>query len=248
LIRGWFQSDRAGLARHIQSIDATAERETSILLFAVALAQADGSEELVRWAEAIPPDDDAYKRSVYYAVTVTLAGIDPERAERWCDAHCDGPDGAFGMRNVIALARLKGGDSAQSVVEWLSRAPDVASSSETLVIAYGYWASKDREAAIRWLQQRLAEAQPQPWIPKLYGQYALQLAATSPAEAIEWAGRIEADSEREALQVRIARRWRRQDEAAAEAWLAQSSLPESARQIARNMELPDGIPGAAAHP
>ena len=75
----------------------------------------------------------------------------------------------------------------------------------------------------------------------------LVLAATSPAEAIEWAERVELDSEREALLVEIARSWFRQDERAAEAWLARSPLSEQAREQARKPDPSDRLPWASAH-
>jgi hypothetical protein len=58
---------------------------------------------------------------------------------------------------------------------------------------------------------------------------------TSPARAIEWASRVEDEKIRERLLVRVARAWRWQDEAAAEAWLRESPLSEEARERARKL-------------
>ena len=63
--------------------------------------------------------------------------------------------------------------------------------------------------------------------------YARLLSVDDPVEAIRWAERIENDPERETVLIGIARVWRHLDEAAAEAWLVQSSLSEAAREKAR---------------
>jgi hypothetical protein len=55
----------------------------------------------------------------------------------------------------------------------------------------------------------------------------------SPLEAIEWAEQIESEEEREYVLTDVVRKWRRADEAAAEAWLLESSLSEAARARAR---------------
>jgi cyanate lyase len=94
------------------------------------------------------------------------------------------------------------------------------------------------------MKERLAEDDPPEWLKDLYGEYARKLAADSPAEAIRWAERIENAGERELTVVRIARRWLKQDEEAAEAWLEQSSLSERALRQARNTSAPDYLPAA----
>ena len=75
--------------------------------------------------------------------------------------------------------------------------------------------------------------EPDPWLRPIFPVYARLLAVDSPADAIEWAERIEADEDREIVLVKVARAWRRVDEAASEAWLQQSSLSEEAREKVR---------------
>jgi hypothetical protein len=82
----------------------------------------------------------------------------------------------------------------------------------------------------------------EPWVRNLYGEYARQLAADSPREALDWAERVEDDVDRERSLIRIARSWRRTDEEAAEAWLKKSSLSEVARNRARDLSQPDNLP------
>ncbi len=242
LVQGWFHSDRPGLERYIQGLGSGIQQQRSVLSYALALGRAEGSDSVMRWAEAIPGSDDRYRRAVYRQVSTALAWADPEAARRWCDAQCEGPYGAS-LRSAIVRTWLHNGDDMREVLEWVSRAPEGPSQTHALRTGFETWALQDREDALRWMAQKIAEG-PEPWVRKLFGAYARQLAVISPAAAIEWAERIEADPAREEMQIRIARRWRRQDAAAAEAWLGRSSLSEPARDKARNLSAPDYLPEA----
>ncbi len=244
LVRGWFRSDRAGLEQYLLGLGSSVDRERGLFVYTLELEQAEGSEALMRWAEAIPLDDETYKRSAYFHAASALAALDPPAALRWCDRHCEGPYGV-GMRQVIVMTRLNSGDDGGTVVDWVSRAPETESNDQTLVAAYGVWALREREAALGWLQQRLG-AGTEPWVRKLFAPYARALAATSPAEAIGWAERVPIEAEREALLVEIARRWRGKDAAAAEAWLLRSPLSAEARERARKSDPSDWLPSASA--
>ena len=111
-------------------------------------------------------------------------------------------------------------------------------------IAYSTWAYRDREAALAWMAEQ-SPGEPEPWVRSLIAEYARQLAADSPVEAIQWAERVEDDMDRERTLIRIARFWRTQDKEAAEAWLSQSSLSERAREHARDPGKPNYLPPPA---
>ena len=82
-----------------------------------------------------------------------------------------------------------------------------------------------------------AADEPDPGLQPILPLYAQLLAEDSPADAIGWAERIERDEDREVVLVKVARAWRRADEAAAEAWLLESSLSEKAREKVRDPEI-----------
>lgn len=253
LVQGWFRADRAGLEQYIYDLGSGIKRQRSLFAYVLALAAADGSDAAIRWAESLPEDDRRYKVAVYRQLMSALAWADMPAALRFCDAHCDGPYGKA-MRNVLVRTRLRDGEYGGDVVEWVARVPEGdeqqrANKRQSLWVAYATWAQRDRESALEWLEQKVAEGpEPEPWLEALYGEYARQIAADSPEEALQWAERVEEENEREITLVRIARSWRRQDEEAAEAWLAQSSLSEQARTQARNTQLPDHLPRARAEP
>jgi hypothetical protein len=248
LVQGWFQTDRPGLEKYIYGLGSGIKRQRAIFAYVLALAAAEGSEAAIRWAESIPEDDTRYKLAVYRQVMTALAWADMAAAMRFCDAHCDGPYGK-GLRNVLARTRLRNGEYGGDVVEWVARVPDGdeeqqrANKTHSLWVAYATWAYRERESALDWMEQKIAEAEePEPWVRQLYGEYARQLAEDSPEEAIQWAERVEDETNRERTLIRIARFWRTQDEEAAEAWLSQSSLSEQAREQARNTQIPDNLP------
>jgi hypothetical protein len=98
--------------------------------------------------------------------------------------------------------------------------------------AFALWGQIDREATLAWMQTQTA-GEPEAWLQPVFPVYARLLSADSPADAIEWAERIEGDEEREIVLTEVVRTWRQIDEDAAEAWLLQSSLSEGAREKVR---------------
>jgi hypothetical protein len=247
LVQGWFQKDRPGLEKYIYDLGTGVKRQRALFGYLLSLAAAEGSDAAMRWAVAVPDDDARYKGEVYRQLMSALAWADMPAAVRFCDAHCDGSFGK-GLRNVLVRIRLRDGDYGGDVVEWVARVPEGDEQQRevkrhSLWVAYATWAYRDRESALDWMAQRIAEAEePAPWVRSLYGEYARQLAEDSPEEAIRWGERIEDDVDRERTLVRIARYWRRQDEAAAEAWLSNSPLSETARERARDTSRPDNLP------
>jgi hypothetical protein len=248
LVQGWFRTDRPGLEKYIYGLGSGVKRQRSLFAYVLALAAAEGSDAAMRWGESIPEDDPRYKLEVYRQLMSALTWADMPAAGRFCDAHCDGPFGKA-LRNVLVRTRLRSGEYGGDVVEWVARVPERgeeqrANKRHSLWVAYATWAYRDRESALDWMVQKIAEAEePEPWVRFLYAEYARQLAADSPEEAIQWAERVEDEADRELTLVRIARFWRTQDEEAAEAWLSQSSLSEQAREQARNTKMPNYLPG-----
>jgi hypothetical protein len=231
LVRGWFEKDRAELLRHIQGLELGFGRQRALTTYIRLLLQKEGAEALLRWAESVPDDDRAWKKDVYRQVAVGLPPFDVDAALRWCEVQCEGPNGE-GLRGIIAMrwAQLGGGEAA---LEWLSSAPESAERNDTLPLIFGEWARLAPTEVSAWMAARSADAAPPPWLPLLYSTYALSRMLDAPAEAIRWAQRIEDEAIRERMLIRIARSWRWQDEAAAEAWLAESPLSEKARENAR---------------
>jgi hypothetical protein len=123
-------------------------------------------------------------------------------------------------------------DDGPAALAWLSSASEGYERDHAVRLTFAKWARTDREAALRWMASQTT-GETEPWLQPIYPVYAKLLAADAPADAIEWAERIEGDAERETVLIMVARVWRHLDEAAAEDWLLESSLSEEAREKVR---------------
>jgi hypothetical protein len=249
LVQGWYERDRTELLQYIRGLGTGIPRQRGLYAYALSLIGDEGSEAAIHWAEAVPEDDKGYKQSVFQQMVAALSWADSPAAVRFCDAHCDGPY-ASGLREVLIRARLNRGEYGGDVVEWIARAAEErdeqrVAKSHSLWVAYSTWAYWDHQAAKDWMARKLEQPQPEPWLKRLYGEYARQVASDDPARAIVLAEQIEDEAERTLTMVRIARYWRTRDEAAAESWLAQSPLDEKSREQARNTRMPINLPRVA---
>jgi hypothetical protein len=230
LVRGWYRRDPEGLTQFIHELGMGIGRQRALSTFVREVIREQGPDALVRWAEGLPDDDDVYKKAAYRQVGVALPLFDHAAAIRWCEAHCDGPYGD-GLRGLIARPWvLRDGPAA---LAWLLQAPEGHEKNLAVRTAFSVWGQYDRDAALAWMAEQTA-AGPEAWMKPVLPVYARLLADDgSPLEAIEWAEQIESEEEREYVLTDVVRKWRRADEAAAEAWLLESSLSEAARARAR---------------
>jgi hypothetical protein len=229
LVRGWFAADPTELAQYIHDLEMGFVRQRSLSTYLRAMIQADGIEAATRWAESVPDDDAVYKTAVYRQVASAVPLFDQAAALRWCDAHCEGP---FGLNLRSILARRWVRSAGAPALEWLSTAPENHENNLAIRATFALWVRTDREAVLDWMAGQSAD-EPESWLRPALPVYAKLIAESSPAEAIVWAERIEADEEREIILTEIARAWHEADEAACEAWLLQSSLSEEARAKVR---------------
>lgn len=243
LAHGWFERDPTALAQHIQQEPMGIGRQRKLSNYVRLLIRQQGAEAAMRWAESVPEGDEVYKRNVVRQLGAGLVSFDVDAAVRWCEAHCEDPYGGD-LRNIIASrwARL---DEGFAALEWLFAGPRGDGWNASLKGAFGVWAQAHPEEASAWMaaQAHGGDGDPEPWLQLLVPTYTLMVMRESPAEALEWAERVENEEERERLLIRVARAWRWQDEAAAEAWLRESPLSEEARGNARLLPpLSDRLP------
>jgi hypothetical protein len=232
LVRGWFAANPSELAQFIHGLGSGIPRQRALSAYVRVALQKQGTDAVMRWAESLPDDDAPYKRAVFWQLGASLPLFDREASLRWCEAHCDGPHGKD-LRSIIAR-RWARNDGAAALA-WLSSAPEGHEKKFSVRIAYEEFARADREAALAWMAAETT-GELDPWLQPLLPPYARLLAADSPADAIEWAERIELDKNRRFVLIEIARAWRQVDEAATEVWLLQSSLSEEDREKVRAPE------------
>jgi hypothetical protein len=230
LVRGWFAANPSELPQFIYDLGMGFARQRALSTYIRAVIQTQGPEAVARWAESVPDDDATYKTTVYRQVGAGLALFDHEASLRWCEAHCEGPHGN-NLRNILGRRWVRRDGAA--ALAWLSSGPEGHDTNLAVRAAFALWGQLDREAALDWMAAQTTE-EPDPWLQPVFPVYARLLAEDSPADAIEWAERIEADEEREIVLIEVARAWRQADEAATEAWLLQSSLSGKAREKVRD--------------
>jgi len=237
LVRGWYESEQPGLEQYIRDLGAGFERQRALLAYSTARVRKHGADDLMRWAEAtaeVTAEDDAtYKLELYRNAASALVPFDVAAAQRFCDAHCEGPDGS-NLRNTIANRWAR--DDAAAALEWLATAPNGQETGLAVRTAYAVWGNKDREAAVRWMKAKIAGGEPEAWLRSTFAIHARLLGKDSPAEGLAFAAGLEDEKEREWVSGDIAREWRQKDEAAAEAWLRESSLSEETLERVRAPE------------
>jgi hypothetical protein len=231
-VRGRFSEDPWAAAQFVQGLEMGILRQRALATFVRELLQQEGIDVAMRWAESVPDDDAAYKLAVYRQMGAALPLFDHDAALRWCEAHCDGPHGS-NLRSIIARRWVLTDGAA--ALAFLERSPDSHERRVAVRAVYSIWAQRRREEALAWMAANGLgpDGEPVSWIAPAIPVQARLLSGESPEEAISWAERIDDEEAREIALIDIARRWRSDDEAAAEAWLAQSDLSEEAREQAR---------------
>jgi hypothetical protein len=238
LVVGWYEAGLPGLPQYIRDLGAGFPQQIALSTYLRAAMAKEGVQPVIDWAEAVPEDDPAYKLAVYRQVASTLPLFDRTSAMRWCDAHCDGPYGN-NLRSIIAGRWLA--EDGPAALAWLGTAPEGNERDVAVRTNFANWAAWYPEKALAWMAEQSRDGGELPaWLEPVVPVYAVLLADESPTQAIEWANRIEKDVSREMTLIKVARKWRESDPAAAEAWLESSPLSEEARQQVRD---PNWRPG-----
>jgi hypothetical protein len=229
LIRGWFDSGEPGVEGYIHDLGQSDEQQHALGVLARRMIQRQGIEAATRWAEALPDTDESYKLAAFRQLASELTLADPKAGVAWCEKHCAGPFGAS-VRQIVA-SQWSWSDG-RAAMEWLATAPEGSERDIAVRVAFRGWRYQDEKGLYEWLEAMGPEGFPR-WLEPAVWSYAIAISREKPLEATAWAAKIEDPDTREMALVTIARRWREQDEAAAEAWLATSSLSEAAREKAR---------------
>jgi len=189
--------------------------------------------------------DQGYKTDVYRRTAIALVPHDVDAAKAFCEKYCEGD---FGSNMRTRIADRWSRDDPKSALEWLANSPSSQDTSLSTRISFANWGAKDRPAATRWLKEQIDKSagnEPPKWLEPTLPIYARLLAKDSPSEGLVWAERLKDAHDRRVIMVELAHDWyHNKDKAAAEAWLAQSSLDEEARAMVRSPETPSITMGA----
>jgi hypothetical protein len=230
LMRGWYDSgDYAGLEDFLLSRGVSFDQQRAIKTFARRMTQHGGPAVSRAWAESIPDEPARFKLGVFRHVGAEIAKADPAAARDFCVAHCDGPFGS-NLRKQIGIGWAT--HDGEAALEWLSTTPEGKERDLAVLTTFrGWWQTDRGEEARHWIEAT-GRDDFEPWMAPAVVVYAPPLALTDPVEALKWAA-LAPESRREGVLLAVARRWRANDEAAADAWLEQSALSEEFKAKAR---------------
>lgn len=239
-VRGWFDSGEPGLAEYIRDLGVGFERQRALAAFARRLIQREGVEVAMRWAESLSDDESGkFKLNAFRQFGSELTQADPEAGAAWCEAHCDGP---YGSEVRMMVGMRWAAQDGPAAMAWLSGAPEGRERDSALRDAYRRWLQVDRAEAHAWVES-IGRENAEPWFGAIAEMYAQWVSKEDPREAMEWVDIVSDPKRQEQAYVRVARAWRETDEAAAEAWLAQSPLSEGARaRVRKDLRKPNVKP------
>ena len=240
LIEGWFESGQPGLESFVLAISDDDDRQTAIAQLVRIKVANDGIDGVREWAES-QSGDTKYRQILYANTAASMASFAPEQAVEWCNEICEKKVGKH-MREWIALrwAAYSGADA----MNWLLTQPDIVQTRATTRGAYRKFLIKDREAGYAWMEAMPEDQRRSSLAQGPLGLYVNNRSWDDPEIAIDWAQYLTDESERENALKTIFNRWRKKDEAAAEAWLSQSALSEESRE---DFRYGSRRPGMASH-
>lgn len=239
LVRGWYDSGQGGLLDYLRSLGPSFEAQRASAVYARRMIQREGVEAAMRWAESISDDDPKFKLAVFRQVASELAKADPAAGVAWCEAHCEGP---YGSKILMMVGMRWAAQDGPAALEWLSKAPAGKVRDAAIRDSYRRWVQRDPDEAYGWAAS-IGIANAEPWFGPVAEIYAMRLSWKQPREAMDWVALIQDEERRELEYITIARRWRENDESAAEAWVAESPLSDEARDKARQPPKRNAVPG-----
>jgi hypothetical protein len=231
-IEGWLRSkDKEGVTEFIASYEDMGRRGRLLFVLAGEMVMAEGMDGAMRWAESLPdePPFDHLKKAVFNHIGKMVAGDDdPERAANWFVQHRDQPFSKGALDGIIR--RWVQHHDRPAAFEWL-----LAMSTEgeregkrggerddAISAGFRSWIQIDPDAAQAWLLGQL----PNPDLDIAIKETSKRLTPTDPNLALEWSLRLDDETARHQVSVRVGLRWQSSDPKAFEAWLMENDFPE----------------------
>jgi len=245
LVSGWLKSpDRELSSGFIAQVEDPRIRRRLAFRLTGEIAR-NGIDEVMRWAESVPDDlPNNFKAGAFYYAAGAVARKDPRRAAEWFLAHRAQPYSSGGLINIAR--KWAHYHDAPALFEWLLALPTTGERQNERIdaVSAGFrtWYKRAPDEATAWL----AAAPQDPVWDAAVAELVRTLSFTKPDEAVEWAQRIQDETQRRRSTQLAGRRWAGSDMEAARAWLAKSDVSEDLRQsILRNPKTPSRRPRVA---
>ncbi len=229
LVTGWMRSGEPGLEDWIRNLGLGFERQKALGAYAREMIRLRGTEATAAWADALPDAEDGFKKEAFWRVTTELTYADPAAGRAFYEKH---RNGSYGDNLLVSVSNAWVAVDGPAAMQWLSEQPEGQQRDDAVLDAVRSWTMSNSDALVSWARGWGRDATPH-WFQPALPIFAKVVAVEDPAEAVEWAARIEDEGTRHLTFIQIAHRWRQRDPAAADAWLAASPLSEKQRARAR---------------
>jgi hypothetical protein len=217
LVAGWLKGGQHdGVREYIMSQQPGTARQRYTNLLTIELMR-DGSDAVVRWAEALPDDaPGSYKKMAFQKAASILATVDPVYTSRWIEAHLR-HDYAAEAPGVIGRRWLE--IDPPAALTWLASLPRGDANDRALQKTLRFWLNEAPEDAEAWVRATSEAGGGGAAIELMIARHA-----EDPPAAIGWARRIGDPVERSRTVLRLARAWHRRDPEASKRWIEESDL------------------------
>lgn len=237
LVLGWASSGEPGLEAYVSGMDRAFKSGAGAQLVA-ARARHLGAQGLGPWADAFLADledDPDFAREVFRRVTKSLARRDPVTATAWADRHEETELGSAAVALVAEYGTARDPDHVFEWIESKETAGDDDGAKHAHAVRQGArrWLAADHDGMREFLTSHTLTSLHDPAVAEFAVSLVRARGAAAVPEGLEWAEKIGDPVMRNGALGAIAARWIRHDPKAAEIWLEQSPLGETARQKVR---------------
>jgi hypothetical protein len=232
LVAAWAHgSDKQGATEFVAGLGHSKKREryTSVLAREV---YAGGPDALIAWADALVKGPHAKYGAVAFGKAAgVLAQDDPERAARWVEANI-GRSWAFDAPSIVGRHWADGDPIA--ALTWLRTLSRGRARDRAVAMTFRHWLLDRPIEAEDWLGAEPRDRT----IDTARALLIRHLAPTSPSAARDALELIADPLIREESVVQIAWSWRRNDPAAADAWMEEFELSDEAKALISSKQRP----------
>lgn len=223
LVRGWFHSETPGLEDYIRGLGVGQSRQRALRALIRATIDEYGPEHAIEWVEQLEDDDYKFRLAGFRQVALELGTTHLKEAVGFCDEWCDDAEIGKGLRKHIA--QQWGLQDGRSAMDFVEKSPDNAETAMAAKWAFRGWYKGDREGLRSWLDEMGPEGVPD-WMQPMLELTAVDLGKLDPMNGLAWAREIKNDADRLRTITTVLTNWRRKNPEEADAWLAQTNLPE----------------------
>ncbi len=220
LVEPWAQNDPQGLAAYALTLPA-GDVQTHCLTAACEQISTNDFSETVA---LLQPLNDAHLRQTL--LTQAAGNGDLLHADEAAKDIAAMPSGDDQKAAIQGLLSTWATANPESTLNWLRSFSETNSQAQHLQMVLKSWAQTEPAAAAKWLANLPAGAADN----DLTNAFLAGAAQKYPEFAAQWTQTVTDESQRQTLQVQVARMWLKTDETAATNWIKGLNLPEPAKE------------------